>query len=92
MCSFTGVAEEEIEAKVSELRARLLSMIKPLGGTSSAGAGGRAGETHADAAMKQQENYALKAALGISDSYAGGSAFDRELQAREEGREVTGKK
>lgn len=79
------VDEAEIEAKCEELRQ---SLLKKLPATSAAarpaaGAGNaRTGETHADAASKAAENEALKGALGISTGYVGGSAFDRELQAR----------
>lgn len=76
-----GVTEDEIEAKTSELRDRLMAKL-PLSGMSGSGAGGRAGETHADAAAKEAENTALKSALGISTSYVAGSSFDRELQAQ----------
>jgi len=75
-----GVAEEEIERKVSETRKKLLDKLpKAVVVDTSAG---RSGETHADAAAKQQENSALKEALGISSEYKGGSAFDRELQEK----------
>jgi len=73
-----GVAEAEIERKVSETRRKLLDKL-PKVPTMDVSAG-RSGETHSDAAAKQQENSALKAALGISSEYKGGSAFDRELQ------------
>ena len=76
-----GTPDEEVERQVSELRASLLRAL-PSAGSASASAGGRAGETHADAARKETENVALKQALSIGDSYVAGSAFDRELQDR----------
>jgi len=73
-----NVAETEIDAKVEETRRTLMAKLgdapKPTG---------RTGETHTDAAMKQRENAQLKDALGISSSYVGGSAFDRELQEQQ---------
>jgi len=77
------VPDADIDAKCDKLRADLLARLPPPreGGAGSS-AGGRAGETHTDAASKANENAALKEALGISSSYVGGAAFDRELQAQ----------
>lgn len=77
-----GVAEEEIERKVEALRTSLLAKLPAAGAPGPSGAGGRAGETHSDAAAKERENAALKGALGIRSDYVGGTAFDRELQAQ----------
>lgn len=77
-----GVPEDKIDAQAEALRSRLMARLPPPG-AASASAGGRAGETHSDAAMKERENAALKQALGIKGDYVGGSAFDRELQERE---------
>mmetsp|Transcript_52982 Transcript_52982/g.105298 ORF Transcript_52982/g.105298 Transcript_52982/m.105298 type:complete len:233 (-) Transcript_52982:417-1115(-) len=77
-----GVPEEQIEERAEALRRSMLAKLPPAG-ASGAVAGGRAGETHADAARKEAETTALKNALGISSSYQSGSAFDRELQERE---------
>ncbi|KAL1521368.1 hypothetical protein AB1Y20_021034 [Prymnesium parvum] len=77
-----GLEPQTIERKVSALRADLLAELQTRIATPQAGTP-RSGETHADAAMKQSENVALKSALGISSSYVSGSAFDRELQARQ---------
>ena len=74
------VPEAEIEAKCEQLRKQLVARLPPPSAAPSAGAGGRTGETHLDAAAKAQESTQLKSALGISSSYVGGSAFDRELQ------------
>jgi len=74
-----GVARAEIEEKASELRRSLLAKLPPL---TAASGSARPGETHADAATKQQENAALKQALGIGSDYVGGSAYDQDLQAR----------
>ena len=76
-----GLPEEQIEEKVNKLRTSLLAKLPPAGAAVS-GAGGRAGETHTDAARKAGEVAVLKSALGVSDSYVSGSAFDRELQDR----------
>lgn len=76
-----GLDEDVIESKVDALRSSLLAKLPPAGSAASA-AGGRAGETHSDAAAKAAENAALKNALGIKSDYVGGTAFDRELQAQ----------
>ena len=75
-----GLAADEVEEKVSALRTKLL--LKLPGESSSSDVGGRTGETHADAERKAAEAAALKGALGISESYVPGQAFDRELQQR----------
>ena len=79
-----GVPDDEIDAKCDKMRTSLLARLPPprATGASSSGAGGRAGETHSDAAAKAQENAQIKSALGIGSGYVGGSAFDRELQAQ----------
>uniref|UniRef100_A0A7S0P537 CWF21 domain-containing protein n=1 Tax=Calcidiscus leptoporus TaxID=127549 RepID=A0A7S0P537_9EUKA len=74
-----GVGEEEIEVRVDETRRKLMQKLPKQADAGSADVR-RTGETHTDAAAKQHENTALKDALGISSSYVGGSAFDRELQ------------
>lgn len=81
-----GVADEDVERQVGELRSSLLAKLSSAGGQvpgSSSGAGGRAGETHSDAAAKQAESAAMKSALGIKADYVSGQAFDRELQQRQ---------
>ena len=75
-----GLPADEVERKVSALRESLLAKLPKPGAAASSGAGGRAGETHADAERKASEAKALKSALGIQDGYVPGSAFDRELQ------------
>ena len=77
-----GLAAEEVEEKVSALRTKLLLKLPAPGESSSSDVGGRTGETHADAERKAAEAAALKGALGISESYVPGQAFDRELQQR----------
>ena len=72
-----GVSEEQVDEQTDALRRKLLARLPPAGSGS-----GRAGETHSDAFAKERENAALKKALGIRGDYVGGSAFDRELQAR----------
>uniref|UniRef100_A0A7S4B554 CWF21 domain-containing protein n=1 Tax=Chrysotila carterae TaxID=13221 RepID=A0A7S4B554_CHRCT len=76
-----GLNEADIEKRVAEMRRKLLDKL-PKEPTKSSSDVKRTGETHADAAAKEQENYALKDALGISSAYVGGSAFDRELQEK----------
>lgn len=73
-----GRPDDEVEEKVGALRSGLLAKLPPPGEASSAG--GRAGETHADAQRKEAEAGALKQALGIGDQYVPGQAFDRDLQ------------
>lgn len=75
-----GADPDAVERRVAELRESLLAKLPADG--SGAGGGGRTGETHADAATKAHETAALKDALGISASYVGGSAFDRDEQER----------
>ena len=77
-----GVPDDEVDARTDELRASLLAKIQNSGGGGGAAGAGRPGETHAKAAAKEAETAALKSALGISEGYVGGSAFDRELQAQ----------
>ena len=79
-----GVPDEEVDAKCDKLRADLLAKLpaQRAGGAGSSGAGGRAGETHSDAARKASEAAQLKSALGIKSDYESGSAFDREKQAQ----------
>ena len=76
-----GLPDEQVEERVTALRSSLLAKLPPPG-ESSSGAGGRAGETHADAERKEAEAAALKKALGVSESYVPGQSFDRELQDR----------
>ena len=75
-----GLPEDDIDSRVDALRSRLLAQLASASGgsSSSTSAGGRAGETHEDAATKQAESAQLKAALGIKSDYVAGQAFDRE--------------
>ncbi|PLW41676.1 hypothetical protein PCANC_13174 [Puccinia coronata f. sp. avenae] len=71
------IAEEEVTARVDELRQKLLKEelargpgpVKPH-------------QSHEIAAMKLKENEKFRAALGVNSSYVEGQAFDRELQAQ----------
>ena len=81
-----GIDEAEIDRSCDELRQRLLSQLPS--SLPSSSSGGRAGETHAAAVQKEQENAALKAALGIPSEYVGGSAFDRELQEKKKAERI----
>ena len=79
-----GVEDDVIEEKTSALRERLLAKMPD----AAAAASTRTGETHADAASKQNENAALKEALGISSDYKNGYAFDREAQAEQKAQRI----
>ena len=78
--------DDEVEAKCDAFRQELLSKLPARsggpGGSSSMAAGGRAGETHADALAKAAQSAQLKSALGIKSDHVVGAAFDRELQER----------
>jgi len=82
-----GVAEDEIEARVAELRASLQPRFPALQAAAATPTYAEAkklrpSDTHALGAAKQSETAKMQRALGVSGDYQEGDAFDRELQER----------
>eukprot|EP00282_Hemiselmis_andersenii_P011623 CAMPEP_0114122808 /NCGR_PEP_ID=MMETSP0043_2-20121206/7890_1 /TAXON_ID=464988 /ORGANISM="Hemiselmis andersenii, Strain CCMP644" /LENGTH=188 /DNA_ID=CAMNT_0001215543 /DNA_START=220 /DNA_END=783 /DNA_ORIENTATION=- len=69
--------EDEIEAKVAEVRKKLMNEELKV-----ADAAPNLNETHAMAAEKERETKKFAGALGIRGEYAEGEAFDEELKER----------
>ncbi|KAJ1678630.1 RNA-splicing factor, partial [Spiromyces aspiralis] len=78
------IPNDEIDAKVEELRSQLLKELEERnhnGALESRDSKSiKVYETHRAAEVKMQENTAIARALRIGDDYVEGSAFDRELQ------------
>jgi len=70
-----GTAEEEIDAKCSELRTELKEKL-----ANGTFAGGKAVGTHQVAEAQQRKNEILRNALKIGKAHVVGEAFDQELQ------------
>ncbi|KAJ2477301.1 hypothetical protein IWW56_004417 [Coemansia sp. RSA 2131] len=70
-----GLDESEIEARVDELRTRLLQDLEHMSGGRI-----RPYETQRVAEAKSRENSRMAQALRVDEDYAEGAAFDRELQ------------
>lgn len=71
-----GYPDDEIEEKIAQMRAKLLSEINDTSKVTSS----KSSDTHAIAAARDRKNEKIGAAFGINDGYEAGSSFNRELQ------------